>query len=443
MFSQKSQLPIWEYILFVLSIVNSISCLFDLQSTLYRKRSKKMEYFSKNPSHIKELMSFGDPEYVRKLGIDPEKLISFAGGWSNHDAPENLRNAYNDIITDKERFHQSGSYSTSIGDRELRKMICKFENHLYGMNIDEKQIAIGLGSTQITSDLFSFLLDPGDKILLLDPTYSNYSTQLTNRAENIEQLHFSVIDEKNWEFIADEKIEEFSEFILENKPKVVLLVSPDNPTSKVLSQSFVQAALDSVKKIGGYLIIDFAYKELVFDKKLPEYFSWCPSDNFISLRTNSKWCRSLGRRIGWIEASEPIIQYMGEIQNSSILSPDKLHQMAFEKFLKDSIDDGSLDEYLERTRELYKKTSEKTVELIKKNLNFPIIIPDGGLYVFMNVKTDGRDFVKKILTESGVLLTPGWGFGQTGKNAVRLSFGPLVNEVDKIEIGIRKIGELF
>ena len=191
------------------------------------------------------------------------------------------------------------------------------------------------------------------------------------------------------------------------------------------------------------MIIDFAYKELVFDKKLPEYFSWCPSDNFISLRTNSKWCRSLGRRIGWIEASEPIIQYMGEIQNSSILSPDKLHQMAFEKFLKDSIDDGSLDEYLERTRELYKKTSEKTIELIKKNLNFPIIIPDGGLYVFMNVKTDGRDFVKKILTESGVLLTPGWGFGQTGKNAVRLSFGPLVNEVDKIEIGIRKIGELF
>ena len=61
----------------------------------------------------------------------------------------------------------------------------------------------------------------------------------------------------------------------------------------------------------------------------------------------------------------------------------------------------------------------------------------------MNVKTDGRDFVKKILTESGVLLTPGWGFGQTGKNAVRLSFGPLVNEVDKIEIGIKKIGELF
>ena len=407
----------------------------------FRKQSKKMEYFSKNPSHIKELMIFGDPEYIQKFGVNPEELISFAGGWSNHSAPEGLRDAYDFIISDQDRFHQSGNYSTSIGDRELRKMICKFENHLYGMNIHEKQIAIGLGSTQITNDLFSILLDPKDKILLLDPTYSNYPTQLTNAVEDIEQLRFSVIDEENWEFIADNKIEEFSEFILKHKPKIVLLVSPDNPTSKILSQSFVEAALDSVKKIGSYLIIDFAYKELVFEKKLPEYFSWGPSDNFISLRTNSKWCRSLGRRIGWIEASESIIEYMGEMQNSSILSPDKLHQMAFEKFLKDSIDDGSLDQYLESTRKLYKETSEKTIEFIRKYLKFPIIIPDGGLYVFMNIKTDSGDFVKKILTEKGVLLTPGWGFGKTGNNAVRFSFGPLVNEINKIEIGIRKIGE--
>ena len=396
------------------------------------KQSKRMEYFSKNPSHIKELMSFGDPEYIKKFGINPDELISFAGGWSNHNAPENLRNAYNDIISNKDLFHKSGSYSTSLGDRELRKMISKFENHLYGMNLHEKQIAVGLGSTQITNDLFSILLDPGDKIVLLDPTYSNYPTQLKGAGENIQQLHFSVIDQEKWEYVADDKIEEFAEFILRNKPKIVLLVSPDNPTSKVLSQKFVEAALDSVKKIGGYLIIDFAYKELVFEKNLPEYFSWEPTENFISLRTNSKWCRSLGRRIGWIEAHESIIEYMAEIQNSSILSPDKLHQMAFEKFLNNSIDNGSLDEYLEDTRRLYKETSQKTTEFIKKYLNLPIIIPDGGLYVFMNVKTDSGDFVKKILTDKGVLLTPGWGFGKTGNNAVRLSFGPLVNEIDKI-----------
>ena len=403
--------------------------------------SKKVKTLKRKNSPIKEIMNYGDPEHIRKFGINPEDLISFAGGWSNHKAPENLRKAYESIISDTEKFHSSGAYSTSIGDREFRNTICKFENYLYEMELDEKQIAVGLGSTQLTNDLFSVLLDPGDKILLLDPSYCNYQAQLVNVIPDIEIKHFSVIDEEKWEFNADNKIKEFSNYILQNKPKIVMLVSPDNPTSKILSQEFVQAALDAVKEIDSYLIMDFAYKELVYNNVYPEYFSWSPSDNFISLRTNSKWCRSLGRRIGWIEAPEDVVEAMEFVQSSTILSPDKLHQMAFGKFINESIEDGSLNIYLENTRKLYKNAAEKTVEIIKKHLDFPVIQPDGGLYVFMDVKTNSAKFVETILRNTGVLVIPGWGFGRTGTNAVRVSFGPLVDKIDKIEQGIMKISK--
>ncbi|MDC1057637.1 pyridoxal phosphate-dependent aminotransferase [Nitrosopumilus sp.] len=403
--------------------------------------SKKVKTLKRKNSPIKEIMNYGDPEHIRKFGINPEDLISFAGGWSNHKAPENLRKAYESIIADTEKFHSSGAYSTSIGDREFRNTICKFENYLYEMELDEKQIAVGLGSTQLTNDLFSVLLDPGDKILLLDPSYCNYQAQLVNVIPDIEIKHFSVIDEEKWEFNADNKIEEFSNYILQNKPKIVMLVSPDNPTSKILSQEFVQATLDAVKEIDSYLIMDFAYKELVYNNVHPEYFSWSPSDNFISLRTNSKWCRSLGRRIGWIEAPENVVEAMEFVQSSTILSPDKLHQMAFGKFINESIEDGSLNIYLEKTRKLYKNAAEKTVEIIKKHLDFPVIQPDGGLYVFMDVKTNSAKFVETILRNTGVLVIPGWGFGRTGTNAVRVSFGPLVDQIDKIEQGIMKISK--
>jgi aspartate aminotransferase len=306
------------------------------------------------------------------------------------------------------------------------------------MNINEKQIAVGLGSTQLTNDLFSVLLDPDDKVVLLDPSYSNYPEQLSHGNGIASVLRFSVIDEDKWEYVADQKTEEFCEYILKNKPKIVLLVSPDNPTSKVLSQKFVQSVLDSVKKIDGYLIIDFAYKELVYEKVVPDYFSWAPNENFISLRTNSKWCRSLGRRIGWIEAPEFVIESMEDVQSYTILSPDKLHQMAFGKFITTSIDDGSLDVYLEKIRKLYKNTAEKTAEIIQKHLDFPIIQPEGGLYIFMKVNTDSTKFVETVLAKTGVLFIPGQGFGITGKNAVRVSFGPLVEEIDKIELGIVK-----
>ncbi len=400
--------------------------------------SKRINLFKNESSPIKAIMNYGDPQYIQKFGINPDELISFAGGWSNHTAPENLRKAYENIIADPERFHFSGNYSTSIGDREFRNALCKFENYLYGMDINEKQIAVGLGSTQLTNDLFSVLLDPNDKVVLLDPSYSNYPEQLSHGNHNVTILRFSVMDEDKWEYIADQKTEEFCKYILKNKPKIVLLVSPDNPTSKILSQEFVQAVLDSVKKIDGYLIIDFAYKELVYEKALPDYFSWAPTENFISLRTNSKWCRSLGRRIGWLEAPEFIIEAMESVQSYTILSPDKLHQMAFGKFIITSIDDGSLDVYLEKIRKLYKNTAKKTAEIIQKHLGFPIIQPEGGLYIFMKVNTGSVEFVETVLTKTAVLFIPGWGFGLTGRNAVRVSFGPLVEDIDKIEQGIIK-----
>jgi aspartate/methionine/tyrosine aminotransferase len=306
--------------------------------------------------------------------------------------------------------YEFGGYPPTLGESEFKKSVIKFEKHLYGMNnLKEKNIGVGLGSTQLTTDLLDAILDPNDKILLLDPSYCNYPAQLVNGISDIEILRFSVIDEDNWEFNADEKIDEFCNYILENKPKIVLLVSPDNPTSKVLSHEFVQATLNAVKEINSFLIIDFAYKELVYDGDNPKYFSWPPSDNFISLRTNSKWCRSLGRRIGWVEAPEFIIESMEFIQSSTVLSPDKLHQMAFGKFINDSIDDGSLDSYIQNTRKLYKNASEKTAELIQKHLGFPIIQPDGGLYIFMNVKTNSAKFVETILTKTGILFIPGCG----------------------------------
>jgi len=243
--------------------------------------------------------------------------------------------------------------------------------------------------------------------------------------------------------LADEKIDEFSNFILDKKPKIVLLTSPDNPTSKILSDEFIKKTLEAVKKVEGFLIIDFAYKELVYEDKLPSYFSWSPNDNFILLRSNSKWCRGLGRRLGWIEAPKFVINAMESIQSSTILCPDTLHQMALTKFINDSIEDNTLTDYISETKKMYKHAAKKTVELIKQNLEFKIIEPDGGLYIFMKVDTDGQEFVQEMLKKTGVLFIPGWGFGNTGKNAVRVSFGPLVNNISKIEEGIIKISKIL
>ena len=404
------------------------------------KISKKAKIFRRNISPVREIMNFADPKYIKSLGLNPDELISFAGGWVNHDAPNELRDAYLEIANDVSLFHESGSYSPTLGRVDFKEAIIKFEKELYGMiDLSIDQISVGLGSTQQTMDLFEVLLDPMDKILLLDPSYCNFPTQVITGIRDIEIIRFPVLDEEDWKVKTDEKKDLFYDFVIENKPKVILLISPDNPTSKVLSDDFVKTAYSAVKEIGSFLLMDFAYKEIIFNEKYPDYFSWGPKDNFISIRSNSKWCRGLGRRLGWIEAPEFVIEAMESIQNSTILCPDTLSQMALTRYIEKSIENKTLKNYVRETSALYERAAKLTFQSIKDNLPFPALHSEGGLYTCMRIDDDGAKFVEEVLRGCGVLLVPGRGFGNSLKNSVRISYGPLVNNLDKIQLGFEKI----
>lgn len=404
--------------------------------------SDKAKQFKRSISPVRQIMNYADPNYIRSFGVRPEDLISYAGGWVNHHAPEGLREAYRELVFDAELFHKGGGYSHPMGTLEFKQAIIEFERHIYGMNdLDASQIAVGLGSTQLAVGIFEALLNPGDKLLLLDPSYCNYPTQAVSAILDVQILRFPVLDEETWEYQADLQIDNFRNYILDNKPKIVLLVSPDNPTSRILSDRFVQATLEAVTEIGSFLIVDFAYKELVFDQVYPEYFSWGPNDNYISLRSNSKWCRGLGRRLGWVEAPTFVIESMESIQNSQILAPDMLHQMAMTIYINAGIKNDSLKPYLGHIAKIYKHASQETLKSIRSHLDFPVLEPEGGLFTCMKVGIDGGKFVEEILKNTGVLFVPGWGFGRTVKNAIRVSYGPLVNDVNTIGLGFRRVAE--
>ena len=404
--------------------------------------STKAKTFARSISPVRQIMSYADSHYIRSLGIAPEDLVSYAGGWVNHRAPEELRLAYQQIVSDEGLFHKSGAYPHTLGNADFKKAVIEFERHVYGMdNLDTGQIAVGLGSTQLAMDLFDVLLDPGDGILLLDPSYCNYPTQAVTGVLDVKILRFPVLDEATWEYRADARIAEFHEYILTHRPKIILLISPDNPTSQIVSDQFIQAALNAATEIGSFVVVDFAYKELVFSPSVPKYFSWGPTDHFIALRSNSKWCRGLGRRLGWVEAPSYVIESIESIQSSSILCPDMLHQMAMTSYITQAIQAGTLLPYLGVTRRLYETAARHMTQSIRSHLAFPVLEPEGGLFTCMNVGKDGAAFVQDVLKNTGVLVVPGWGFGRTVKNAVRVSYGPLVNDLAAIDRGFAKIAE--
>ncbi len=388
-------------------------------------------------------MDYANPRHFRNIGLDPKQVISFAGGWVNHASPKELEEAYAAIISSKERFHASGGYSATLGMPECREALVEYEKHLFSIDgLTADQVAIGANSTQLTYDTMLALLDPGDRILLLDPSYCNFPSQIIT-ALDVSILRFPVVDAESWRYVADERIDKFTGFVRENKPKVILLVSPDNPTSQILSDRFVRAALSAAQDIGAFLIVDFAYKELVFNREYPAYYSWPPNDNFLSIHSNSKWCRGLGRRLGWLEAPAFVIQAFEAMQGSTILCPDTLHQMALTDYITQQIPKNTVKPYISDAIEKYQKAAQQTISSIRAHIGLPCFEPKGGLYTCIKVRTDGSLFVEKILREAGVLFVPGWGFGRTLQQAVRVSYGPLVNDLESIDTAMKRVGALL
>ncbi len=405
--------------------------------------SKLIQEMMNEPSPIRQIMKMASRQNIINMGLNPDEVISYGGGWVGHHPPEQLRQEYGNICNDIEKFHDAGKYSPTLGFEECREAIAKMEKELFGVKLGIENIIIGQSSTQLTHDLLVALANPDDKILLFDPTYANYPGQIKMTLRNAKIVRQRVLDTEGWEYKSEEEMaEDFKEIYEKEKPKIVLFPSPDNPSSQVFGDTFVKTIADMCHDGKSFMIVDYAYKTQCFISP-PKYFSWNPSDYpfMIALHSNSKWGRGLGRRLGWVDASEEIIEAMERVQQCTILCPDTMHQFAFASYINKSLADGSLKKYLEEVRNAYKKAADATIEAIDEFLGLPRLIPQGGLYTLMKVNEDADEFVKRVLKNTGVLFIPGKGFGDSLKEAVRISYGPHVENIGVIKEGFKRVAD--
>lgn len=400
-----------------------------------------------HPSPIRQIMKMADRQNIVAMGLNPDEVISFGGGWVNHAAPEGLRDAYEEVAADPALFHRSGGYAPTLGELECREQVAHFEAHLFGVrHLGPEHIAIGLGSTQLTHDLLRVLLDPGDTVLLLDPTYANYAGQIAFAVPGARVVRWRVLDPETWAYlpVADpgRTIAEFERVFDDVRPRLVIFGAPDNPTSQILPQRVVEAMLARVSHAEAWLAVDFAYKCQYFSPP-PSYYAWSPAEHpsLVGIHSNSKWARSLGRRLGWIEADPAVIEGLERVQQCSILCADTLSQMTMARYVRRAIADGSLRRYVDDTNALYREAAEVTIAAIDEHLGWPRLAPAGALYTVVNVGMDADEFMPRALKATGVLTVPGRGFGESLTNGIRISYGPLVHAPERIREGIGRLGE--
>jgi aspartate/methionine/tyrosine aminotransferase len=396
-------------------------------------------------SPIREIMKLADRRNIVAMGLDPDDVVSFAGGWVNHEAPAALRAQYAHVADDAALFHELGAYSPTRGLPRLRDALIEVDRAFYATaGLADEHLLVGGSSTQLTHTLFTTLLNPGDRVVLFDPSYANYGPQLNLGPQDVEVVWLPVFDAEAWAYMPDGEAVRaaFEQILAEHSPRLVLFSSPDNPTSQLIRDDVFFQLVEMAAEADCFVVVDFAYRAQCFVEPEPKHFAASPVDypNLIRLHSNSKWCRGLGRRLGWVEADPSVIDALEVVQQSTALCPDTVHQYALAAYLEDALKDGSLRSYMDETNTLYRAAAEHTVACVRQYLDMPCLDAQGGLYTVVDVGRDGDDFVREVLPATGVIFVPGSGFGPALTNGIRISYGPLVNDLDRIEEGFRRVG---
>lgn len=307
--------------------------------------------------------------------------------------PENITNAIIDALHDP----KYSAYCPSEGDPELREAIAKIEG------ISSEYVTIHSGLSEGIDFLFQALVNPGENVLLPSPSYPLYNTKLhvTGGTDN-----YYLSDEN---FIPD--TDDLRRKI-NGKTKAIAVINPNNPTGAV----YPRAVLQEIANIAGEhklpIIADEIYDKMTIDE-----------DHSINLRTLtgelplisgnglSKNFIYPGSRVGYLalhgEGMDGLRDALVKLCNQRLSVNWEMQRGALAAFTMPMSHVAKMREELRVRRDiLYKEINEIPGIRCAK--------PCAAFYSFPKVETskfkDDREFVYKLLEETGVLVVPGSGF---------------------------------
>ena len=361
-------------------------------------------------------------------------IINFGGGAPSLPPPKEVTSA----IINALRSNPQGamSYTATKGNISLREKICEDLKKSDKVSITPEQVALTTGATGAIDLALESLINPGDEIILADPTYPGYPGPSIKEHAKIKYIH--TMWQENFA-IKPEAIQN----LISKRTKALILLSPDNPTGRVLGREIIKAVADFAKDHNFWLITDDAYKDIVYDGKCTPAYNFAP-ENTISISTYSKSASSPALRLGYIYGNQGFIDGVAKLNQYVSLCPSNISQIGAEAFYKVK------NQYISKTvLPTYRKRMETMGKMLRKYLPFAgFVKPQGAFYYFADftlylreLKISEEKFAERLLNEKHVVVIPGRFFGESGKNHCRLTF---VSEPgQRIEEGIKRIAAFF
>lgn len=367
---------------------------------------------------------------------DRGDIISLGGGAPSVPPPKELLEDFSSLVMDNPL--RSFGYTGTRGVPQLREAIAEDAKEYGGVVFDpESEVIVTSGATEAIFNVLMCLVETGDEVIITDPTYLGYR-ELIELTEG-RPRPIPVCVENGYQ----PDIEHLQN-VITKKTKAIIALSPDNPTGRMLSESFVRGLVDLAVDHDFWIISDDIYKHIIFDQE-HVWISKFPGarERTISVCSFSKEAGVPGLRLGYTLAPAEIIDSMEKMQQYTTLAPGSLGQFAILKFLNARMKRP----YLQKAISHYRTKRDHLARLLGAKLpRAKTAPPQGAFYFFVDMNrylsklhaTD-EEFAAKLLSEAGVVVIPGRFFGARGKYHVRLTF--VTESDDRIEAGIERIAK--
>jgi len=379
---------------------------------------------------IKPSATFAVDAKAKELTNQGKDVISFGAGEPDFISPP-AAFAYAREAMDKGETH----YTPTPGIPELREEICTYYKKRFGVEYSPAQVVVGCGAKPCIYEALAAIVDPGDEVIVLAPTWVSYIEQIQLLDGKVK-----VVDTQDKGFIP--ALEEV-EAAINDKTVAILLNSPSNPTGVMLDPETIKGIGRLAIKHDIWLIWDEIYERLVYgDVKhynavqlLPELIS-----RTIIINGVSKGYAMTGWRIGYVIAPKELAAKINAFQSHLTSNPSSVAQWAAVGAMREAEAD------VLRMRDIFNQRRDLICNLLSQMPYITFPKPDGAFYVFVNVQAcigkkygdkvieDDISFCSALLDAELVAVVPGSAFLAPGYLRVSYASSPQV-----IEEGMRRL----
>lgn len=332
-------------------------------------------------------------------------------------------------------------YSPSQGTKSLRtKMVGYYAE--YGIDLSPDEIIITSGGSEAIMFAYMACLNPGDEIIVTDPSYANYMAFAISCGAVVKSVKTHIEDG-----FKVPPVEEFEKQITD-KTRAILICNPNNPTGYLYTKQEMLQLRDLVKKYNLYLFSDEVYREFIYTKR--PYISACHlegiEDNVILVDSVSKRYSECGIRIGALITKNKQVRQAVMKFCQARLSPPLIGQAIAEASL------STPQEYMEEVYDEYLSRRNYLIDQLNQIPGVFAPTPMGAFYTMVQLPVDDTDkFCQWCLTDfqyegQTVMMAPGSGFytdPEEGRKQVRMAYVLNKEDLSKAMVVLRKALETY